>query len=415
VSTVPFPIEYVESHGKPFAMPQAVVVHSRRADDVGRWYRQFGFEVFRQQTDDGQTYLTARCNGLLLKILTAGMSREAENTTLYFVVDDFEAALGAVAALNAMIMTPPLRSFGNRRIILADPDGRKIVLTERVPTAMQPVASQLPVAAPAPNQAAPPCDVELTPALGRITSATSERTRAAVYDEDEQLTEQEQEQRTFERAFDAVLRGAKTSLIAYFVYLTAMGVFIYLLASLPRPRDLQWLNTDLVKLPKTATVILLVLSLAAKVMASLPGTSRVNYGGLWTAIGIEGAICAMMLVVNLAPGPTTHFLFNAASALSLITPILYLYFLAQFMGEADRALIALHAYVMIFVYFSWAATAAAATLFFKLSPDALKTPPKWLGFCGIVFGLITLACGISYFVLLIRVAMSKKQRWRSND
>lgn len=376
MSTEQFPIEYVESHGKPFAMPQAVVVHSRRANEIGRWYRQFGFEVFRQQADDGSEYITARCAGLLLKILATGMTHDAEKSTLYFLVDDFQAVLGAVAALDATVTTAPFLSFGRRRIVLTDPDGRRVVFTQRE--------------------------------KGTTTEVGTRQTE----DDLHEVTPSEAatpEQIEFERAFAAIRRGAKASLLALAVNI-AIGLVTLALILLAifdaRAKNFQGLQNDLNKIPVGAAITIgTALACSAMLVSVWHRTKRVNYTGLWLVIILDAFDIAAYIVTLFGNPRGWEAALITIHHVALFTPVLYFQFLSEFFKAANMESVARHMNVTMYINFVFALSVVAMTLrTFLPHPDM---PYLNLGFVVLMFVAV-----IASILAVIHVAIVRRDHDR---
>jgi hypothetical protein len=131
--TVP---EFLEPNGRPFASPQQLVFRTSNASGVARLLHGLGLAVAERKSDDGSTYLTAQCDGLRLKIIPAADMIDSYETTLHLAVDSLEAALRIARERQAPILQPMHESASGRRAIISDPDGRRIILSQRgtIPT-----------------------------------------------------------------------------------------------------------------------------------------------------------------------------------------------------------------------------------------------------------------------------------------
>jgi hypothetical protein len=114
----------------------SLLLHTRRVDEVVRFYKAIGVEMGRKFTHDGLLHVQGNVPGLQQFWILQGDPGKAPkphgagSTWIGFEVDDLDSALQAAGRLKAKVMftrkTPPVF-----RGVVLDPDGRAVELTQR--------------------------------------------------------------------------------------------------------------------------------------------------------------------------------------------------------------------------------------------------------------------------------------------
>ena len=98
---------------------------------VARFFAAVGVDMRRAQDDDGSAIALGQTVGLVLKVKPARKSSEVRGTNLFFLVDNLEATFRAAVAAEGKAIQAPQVGMGGRRAVVADPEGRRVVLLQR--------------------------------------------------------------------------------------------------------------------------------------------------------------------------------------------------------------------------------------------------------------------------------------------
>lgn len=96
-------------------------------DTSRRFYEQLGLAFQSEQHGAGPQHLSSQIGGTVIELYPRGSSPSTEGVRLGFVVDD----LGAVSSRCESNVLEDRERDGRRIVVLKDPDGHKIELTDK--------------------------------------------------------------------------------------------------------------------------------------------------------------------------------------------------------------------------------------------------------------------------------------------
>lgn len=365
---MPHIIHLTDDGGKPAV--QTVTIRTAKAKEVGLFFRSLGLAVSRQTGVDGRSLLTAKCTGLTLMIVPDQQPSDPTETTLNFAVDSLNSALDAAMSNHGQLAMKAFETQWGRRAIVADPDGRRLVITELRPEVE-------------------PEDDSALPTYGEPRTRSSRRDLG--YDE--------------EKALAAVKRGAIVILLGVVAQL--LGALITLastFSTLANHRGSRGaVNAalgDQMELFGMLVGLGLLAQIGGKVMCGIPATSRAGYAPLWSAIGLEATNIVLGVVNRLDPGfglviPTLIVLL-----MTLAAPFLFVLFIGNLMEETRNDSPAALAKTTNSVYGIMLAAGAAGLAFIYFSPQSILLAAS-------LIGLVALIYTGFYITLLVKVLGAK--------
>lgn len=109
--------------------PHNLLIRTAAPVPVAKFFRAIGVEIKTGSLPDGTRCYLGQTVGLTLAVVPAAQSDPVFAGTLYFMVDDVQAAVRLVTAEGGKLVRPMLA--GQRRALMADPEGRRVLLADR--------------------------------------------------------------------------------------------------------------------------------------------------------------------------------------------------------------------------------------------------------------------------------------------
>jgi len=375
-------LEYLDSSARPYSAPQSVEIRTAKAPAVGHLLQSLGLVVAKHTADDGSIYLTASCTGLLLKIVVATAASDPRETTLHFGVDSLDAALRAAAERKADVLKPPHDSSWGRRAIVADPDGRRIILTERG-------ASPTPIAsppAPAGFTITIPGDVQ--PATRFIDTSPRKLEDAATPPD-----------------LLPAIAAAKRAIITMLIGGIALGGLSAVLAIQAIEKGDNHRLSDVIE---GGPALGQHISLFVLLLFIFPQSPRLRYGLLWLAVGIAVSTIVITIVnsADIGDYETTKKLFDATSVYGAASPLLIFLYLAQLSRKAAHPPLVRLVNINLKVYLATIGVAVAMVA-------ATFVAPSLVTMLMVVVLIADLAQFIAFIMLTIRLLQFRPVRANS--
>ncbi len=107
-----------------------IVLRSAEMDRAARFYALLGIEFQREQHQSGPEHLAAQVGEAVLEIDPQVGAADSDSVRLGFRVPSVEIVMEAVRLAGGTVVTLPRRSSWGYRAVLADPDGRRVEITE---------------------------------------------------------------------------------------------------------------------------------------------------------------------------------------------------------------------------------------------------------------------------------------------
>ena len=128
---MPSPVPSSQS-GPPVTLPRIDLIVLRAADLQGTadFYALFGVAFERHQHASGPEHLAAALNGLTFEIYPSAPHEETAGVRLGFKVNDLDATHARLVERGAEIIKPPTDSQWGRRMVVNDPNGNRVEITE---------------------------------------------------------------------------------------------------------------------------------------------------------------------------------------------------------------------------------------------------------------------------------------------
>lgn len=367
-------IRLVDAAGNPAA--HTTTIWTARAVDVGRFFGALGIAVGRQNAADGQAFLAAQCPGLTLAIMPAAGPSDPNATTLYFAVDSLQATLGVALSNYGRLVSQPYHTPLGYQAVVADPDGRRIILTE---LAGGPRASGF----GAPTFVEPP-----RPSLpgnyggGYITRAAETREESALA--------------AVKRGMIVLLAGIALSFAATVIYLDVVWQFL--------DNGGRIVNGNVIESQIQAIYVIVGLTclanLGGKITCGIPATSRAGYGALWTAVAVECVPYLLIGAIVFGRARSLAPVLQVAWPASFLAPFFFLYFLTRIMEVNRNSSVAALAKATNLIY-GVLSTLIVIGIVAAFSKRPLSKPVT------LAFGLVAIVYTVCYITLLVRVLLAR--------
>ncbi|MGC3969836.1 MAG: VOC family protein [Pirellulales bacterium] len=130
---MPDAIECVDAEGRPHRALQVLTLQTTATRKLTAFYYALGLPINESTDAEGRTFFSARCRGLMLKIVPADSSSLAGNVILAFAVDDLETTVAAAQRQGGEVLKDCTNSPSGKIAVLVDPEGRRVSLVERAP------------------------------------------------------------------------------------------------------------------------------------------------------------------------------------------------------------------------------------------------------------------------------------------
>jgi lactoylglutathione lyase len=108
-----------------------VVIRATDIDKTKNWYEKLGMKFHQEQHGKGPQHYSAEIDGIVLEVYPASANAKPDGATrLGFRVKSVDAVVNELVAMGTELTTPPQESAWGRRAVAADPDGRRVEITE---------------------------------------------------------------------------------------------------------------------------------------------------------------------------------------------------------------------------------------------------------------------------------------------
>ncbi len=107
-----------------------IVLHSADMERTVRFYALLGLEFRRERHGTGPEHFAARIGSAVLEVYPQVGDADSVGLRLGFRVTSVDRVIEAVHQANGSVITPPRSGLWGYRAVLADPDGRRIEVTE---------------------------------------------------------------------------------------------------------------------------------------------------------------------------------------------------------------------------------------------------------------------------------------------
>lgn len=312
--------EHLDPKGRSFSWPQDITVRTRQPANVGQLLRSLGLTLTKQTTAGGAPYFTAECHGLKLKVFpTADVPSDPKETTLHLAVDSLEGTLAAAAPFQAPILRPVHQSPWGRRAIIADPEGRRIILSDR--------SSIPPAPEPEPQPPSRPQSQSIVISLPGEMPVTM-----AIDTKPKKKPEDAETPADVLPAIAAAKRGIAMMTIGGIVIGTLSVIQVI---EATQQRDSHRLNNA----ASFASLFSQLLSVIVLLLLIFPRSRRLKYGAIWAAFGISFSATVILILTgqDIGDRDTMLMLGNFVGLVGLVSPILMYHYLRQLAGKAEDA------------------------------------------------------------------------------
>lgn len=99
---------------------------------AAKFYELFGLTFTAEKHGRGPEHLAAESQGVVLELYPRGSSRSTSDVRLGFQVANLNDIVAAVPACGGVVLSAPETGFQNLGAVVADPDGHRIELVERI-------------------------------------------------------------------------------------------------------------------------------------------------------------------------------------------------------------------------------------------------------------------------------------------
>jgi uncharacterized glyoxalase superfamily protein PhnB len=112
-----------------------IVLRSSNLEAAVRFYETVGFSFVQEQHGSGAIHYSCELNGTVIEIYPgepgeAPNRKQAGATMLGFRVDSLDTVLEILQNIGANVLTNPQTSQWGKRMVVEDPDGRAVELSE---------------------------------------------------------------------------------------------------------------------------------------------------------------------------------------------------------------------------------------------------------------------------------------------
>jgi predicted enzyme related to lactoylglutathione lyase len=109
-----------------------IVLRAQNPERTAHFYGLLGIAFERERHGDGPEHLAGRVGSVTLEIYPPGGEADTVGVRLGFRVPSVDAVVQAVRQAGGTVVSPARQSPWGYRAVLADPDGRRVEVTEEV-------------------------------------------------------------------------------------------------------------------------------------------------------------------------------------------------------------------------------------------------------------------------------------------